>query len=94
MNLLCATDCLRNICGFREQVNALPEEMVNPQRDLPIAVWIAMTLVTAIYVLTNSAYFAVLTPEELLSSDAVALVSVVFKLLMKIRSWDICGIES
>lgn len=56
-----------------ELINALPEEMVNPKRDLPRAVWISMLLVTAIYVLTNMAYFSVLTPAELLQSDAVAL---------------------
>ena len=32
-----------------------------------------MCSVTAIYVLTNMAYFSVLTPEELIASDAVAL---------------------
>ena len=34
-----------------------------------------MVSVTAIYVLTNMAYFSVLTPEQLVASDAVALVT-------------------
>ena len=33
-----------------------------------------MVSVTAIYVLTNMAYFSVLTPDQLIASDAVALV--------------------
>ncbi|ELU16601.1 hypothetical protein CAPTEDRAFT_170083 [Capitella teleta] len=56
-----------------ELLNALPEEMVNPERDLGPTVWISMTLVTAAYVLTNVAYFSVLSPTGLLQSDAVAL---------------------
>ena len=44
-------------------------------RDLPLAVWIGMLLVTAVYVLTNAAYFSVLNLQELLASDAVAVVS-------------------
>lgn len=32
-----------------------------------------MPLVTVIYVITNVAYFAVLSPESILSSDAVAV---------------------
>lgn len=40
-----------------------------------------MPLVTIIYVLVNIAYFVVLTKEELLSSNAVAVVS---KLVNKI----------
>ncbi|KAI0215204.1 Large neutral amino acids transporter small subunit 1 [Lamellibrachia satsuma] len=56
-----------------ELINALSEEMVNPSRDLPLTVWISMTLVTIIYVLTNTAYFTALTPQEVCQSDAVAL---------------------
>jgi len=38
-----------------------------------IAIWIAMPLVTSIYVLVNLAYFAVVNKPEMLSSLAVAV---------------------
>lgn len=43
-------------------------------RDLPKAVVIALLTITGIYVLTNVAYFSVLSPEELIASEAVGLV--------------------
>lgn len=56
-----------------ELVNALPEEMINPTKDLQPAVIIGMLAVTAIYVLTNAAYFSMLSPEQLIASDAVVI---------------------
>lgn len=44
-------------------------------RNLPRAIWIAMPLVTLVYVLANLAYFAVVSENELLASVAVAVVS-------------------
>lgn len=44
-------------------------------RNLPRAIWIALPTVTAVYVLANVAYFAVLSHDELESSAAVAVVS-------------------
>ena len=44
-------------------------------RNLPRAIYISLPLVTGVYVLANVAYLAVLTPTEMLSSDAIAVVS-------------------
>lgn len=44
-------------------------------RNLPRAIYISIPLVTLVYTLTNIAYFSSMTPEELLNSNAVAVVS-------------------
>jgi len=52
----------------------MAEEMENPKRNLPLSVTISIIMVTGIYVLTNMAYFTVLTPQEFAQTDAVASV--------------------
>ena len=42
---------------------------------MPRAIWISIPLVTIIYVLANVAYFSVLSAQEMLDSNAVAVVS-------------------
>ena len=46
-------------------------EIVNPQRNLPIAILGGTWLVIGVYVLTNLAYYRVLTPDEVASYPAV-----------------------
>ncbi|KAK5980780.1 hypothetical protein GCK32_001303 [Trichostrongylus colubriformis] len=55
-------------------LNFITEELINPTRNLPLAVFISMVIVTAVYVLYNIALYVVLSPEEMLISPAVAVV--------------------
>ena len=54
-------------------LNYLTEEVVNPKRNLTLAIVVALPLVTVCYLLTNVAYLSVLSPRELLASPAVAV---------------------
>merc|ERR1711875_186919 len=54
-------------------LNFLTGEMVNPNRNLPLAIMISMCLVISVYLVTNIAYLAVLTPSMMLQSTAVAV---------------------
>ncbi|XP_076863222.1 asc-type amino acid transporter 1 isoform X2 [Brachyhypopomus gauderio] len=54
-------------------LNYVTEEVVDPRRNLPRAIYISIPLVTFVYTLTNIAYFSSMSPEELLASNAVAV---------------------
>ncbi|XP_077477583.1 b(0,+)-type amino acid transporter 1 isoform X2 [Stigmatopora argus] len=54
-------------------LNYLTEELKHPEVNLPRAVIIAISLVTGLYLLVNVSYLTVMTPKELISSNAVAV---------------------
>lgn len=47
--------------------------MKDPVKTMPRAIILSMITITLIYILTNVAYFAVLSPAEILESDAIAV---------------------
>lgn len=54
-------------------LNFMTEELRDPYRNLPKAIYISLPLVTVIYVLANTAYLAVLSSSEMIASDAIAV---------------------
>lgn len=55
-------------------LNFVVEEVKEPNKNLPRSIWIGLTTVIIVYSLTNVAYFTLLTPKEMLESNAVAVV--------------------
>ncbi|XP_072314163.1 b(0,+)-type amino acid transporter 1 isoform X2 [Eucyclogobius newberryi] len=54
-------------------LNFLTEELKHPEVNLPRAVIIAISLVTGLYLLVNVSYLTVMTPKEMMTSNAVAV---------------------
>ena len=52
--------------------NDIAEEIINPRRNIPLALMISLVGVTAIYIITNVSYFSILSKDEFLTSSAVA----------------------
>lgn len=59
--------------GGWNYLNYVSEELKDPEKNLPRAIYIGITLVTVVYVMANVAYFTVVTPQEMLASPAVAV---------------------
>ncbi|ESO06959.1 hypothetical protein HELRODRAFT_110971 [Helobdella robusta] len=53
--------------------NFITEEIINPQRNLPLAIIIGVPVVIGVYVLTNVSYFTVMSMQEMIDSTAVAI---------------------
>ncbi|CAG0902673.1 unnamed protein product [Darwinula stevensoni] len=51
----------------------MTEELRDPYKSLPRAIYISLPVVTFIYVLANVAYLAVLPPPEMRASEAIAV---------------------
>ena len=56
-------------------MNSIVGELRDPVSTLIRSIFIAIPLVTVLYVLTNISYFSVLSKEDILSSNAVAVVN-------------------
>ncbi|XP_040576621.1 b(0,+)-type amino acid transporter 1 [Lepeophtheirus salmonis] len=54
-------------------LNYVTEEIINPKRNLPLSIIIAIPMVTVCYLLVNISYLSVMSPSEMLISDAVAI---------------------
>lgn len=55
-------------------LNYVIEELKDPYRNLPKAIFISITMVTGVYTLANVAYFTTVSREEVLSGAAVAVM--------------------
>lgn len=66
----------------------MTEELRDPYKNLPRAIFISLPLVTIIYVLANVAYLSVLSPQQMIASNAIA-VSFGDKVLSQGAAWII-----
>ncbi|CAG7820389.1 unnamed protein product [Allacma fusca] len=53
------------------QLNLIVEEVKNPYRNVPTAIFIGLPLVTFCYILTNVAFLTLLSPQEIINSPSV-----------------------
>ncbi|XP_059158755.1 Y+L amino acid transporter 2-like [Physella acuta] len=57
-----------------EDLNMVAEEVKNPARNIPLAAILGILVVIVVYTLTNVSYLAVMTKDEMLNAEAVAVV--------------------
>lgn len=57
-------------------LNYVSTEMKNPTKDLPRVIFAGVPIVVVFYLLANTAYYAVLPSEVVMSTNTVAIVSV------------------
>jgi len=73
-------------CDNNDKVSKVTEELKEPNKNLPRAIYLSMPFIIVIYLLANVAYFAGLNSTEIMSSNAVAVTFGV-KLLPSWFSW-------
>lgn len=54
-------------------LSVVTEEIMNPRRNLPLAIGISCTMCTAIYIFANMAFYAGVTLDDIVDSPAVAV---------------------
>ena len=54
-------------------LNYVAEELINPQKNIPISIVVSLTIVIICYVTANLSYFLVLPMEVIITSPAVAI---------------------
>uniref|UniRef100_A0A7I4Y1Y1 Amino acid permease domain containing protein n=1 Tax=Haemonchus contortus TaxID=6289 RepID=A0A7I4Y1Y1_HAECO len=54
-------------------LNTVTEELINPKRNLPLAILISMIIITLVYVLYNVALYVVLSPDEMILHAAASV---------------------
>lgn len=60
-------------------------------RNLPCAIFISIPVVTFVYVFANVAYITAMSPQELLASNAVAVVSKVTQSVKSLLAEKACS---
>ena len=72
-------------------LNFVTEEIQEPNKNLPRAIYISLPLVTIIYLLANISYFAVLSSTEILSINSLVIGAGVSSPRDSIVYWKIPG---